>query len=454
MIRKLRNTIKGDVHLHELLRGSVITFILKMAGMLLAYVAILAISKRSGANGVGFYQLFIQTLTILSVFLVGGLNSGVLRYVGQFNNEKERSNMHILQRYIQQLILPLSCGLAILIFLFSDTLSHWIANPSFDANTLKILACALPFFTMNQVNVEFIRGLKKVQISELVRSVLRPLTITLAVLIFFRDELTHADIPFVVLAGILINAIVSRTSIWLALRKIPKQASDFKRKDLVKTSLPMYVTGISNTLIASLPFFFIEYFHSQKDVGIFTVSLRLASLVSMILIIINSMAAPKIAELYWSDQKQQLIKLINQSAVILLVLATASALLIGLGAAIWLDFFGKEFKSGLLALEILLIGQWLNAITGSVGIFLNMSGNQKVLRNTMVITAILCLIGYILIVPAYGIMGAAIVSSLTTGISNCVLVYIVYKKTGIITIYLPKFLRSRVTKDRELEDNR
>lgn len=449
MIRKLRNTVKGDIHLKELLRGSVITFILKMAGMLLAYVAILAISKRSGANGVGFYQLFIQSLTIISVFLVGGLNSGVLRFVGQFNNAKDISNMHVLQRYIQQLILPIAITLSLVIYLLSEHIAKWISNPSFDAYTLKLLAVSLPFFTINQVNVEFIRGLKKVQISELIRSVLRPLTIIIAILLFYQNDLSHADIPLVVLSGILINAIVARTSIWLALRKIPRQASDFSRKDLIKTSLPMFVTGISNTLIASLPFFFIEYFHSQKEVGIFTVALRLASLVSMILIIINSMAAPKIAELYWSDQRQQLSRLINQSAIILLVLATFSALVIGLGAAIWLDFFGKEFKSGLLALEILLIGQWLNAITGSVGIFLNMSGNQKVLRNTMVITAILCLIGYILIVPAYGIMGAAIVSSLTTGISNCVLVYIVYKKTGIITIYLPNFLRLRSNKDTE-----
>ena len=102
-----------------------------------------------------------------------------------------------------------------------------------------------------------------------------------------------------------------------------------------------------------------------------------------------------------------------------------------------LSYFGKEFLLGHNILIILVFGQIINAATGSVGIFLNMTGNQKVLRNIIIATAVFVVMGYYLVIPIYGMLGAAIISVIGTTILNVFSAIYVYRKLQYVTFYIP-----------------
>lgn len=439
LIQKLKNKLKRDIHLSDLLKGSAITLVLKMGGMSLSYILLFLISRKIGAEGVGFYQVMVQILTVLGMVFGLGFNISVLRYVGQFNNDESRPKMHVLYKYFVSSVAPLTIIAGISIYFGADYIISWAGKEQEYAGGLKIIGLVLPFFTLNQISVEFIRGLKKLQISELIRSVLRPSLMILGVLLFFWGSLGKMDVIYLLCAGLIINSTVARWAIWNELKIVPKTVVSFQRKELLKTSYPMWVTGLASSLLMAVPIIFLDLYRTQAEVGIYSIAFKLASTISLVLVVVNTIAAPKFAELFWNDKIPELQKIITQSTKMTFWMAFIFSIILIGGGKFILTVFGEEFKSGYWVMVILLIGQLLNAATGSVSLFLNMSGNQKVIRNIYLFAIILFIPGYYLIIPIYGMEGATFLFLGEMVIINVSAALFVFRNLGIKTFYCPFF---------------
>tara|TARA_B110000285_G_C15140503_1_gene630461 strand:- start:4425 stop:5738 length:1314 start_codon:yes stop_codon:yes gene_type:complete len=435
MISKIKNKLNGDIHLKELLKGSFIAFALKMLGTLLGYALIFLISNKTGAEGVGLFNVMNQILLILGMTLGLGMNVSVLRYAGQFNNLKDQSKMHLLFKYFMHSVAPVSVTGGLLLFFCSDHLALWLNKGPEYAIGFKCVGITLPFYTITQICIEFIRGLKKIKISELLRSVLRPTLMTLGILIFYNDSLTKIDVIYLLGISILFDALITGFSINKFLKLIPKSKVEFSKKKFLKTSYPMMGVGISAMLLNASPIFFIDILSSQKDTGIYTVVFKIASITSLILVIVNTIAAPQFSELFWSKKKMELQQLISQTTKIMFYVALFfCVLIIALSSQILL-FFGEDFIDGKIALIILISSQLINSSTGSVGVIMNMSGNQRAYRVIIILTLLFQLILLYFFVQKLSITGAALSVAISTILLNVSLVIFVKKKLDLKTSY-------------------
>ena len=109
------------------------------------------------------------------------------------------------------------------------------------------------------------------------------------------------------------------------------------------------------------------------------------------------------------------------------------------------------FRSAVFALIILAISQAINAMSGSVGTILNMTGKQKEYGNILVVALFInILLNYILIpkgnfglnLPIDGIKGAAIASSFSLIFWNICSVIYIYKKYQVLTSI--SFIKNKV----------
>jgi O-antigen/teichoic acid export membrane protein len=403
----------------------------------LGYVVIYIISKRSGAAGVGFYQLIQQILTVLGSVLGLGMSISVLRYVGQFNNQENRAKMHLLYKYFVCAVTPATILVGIVLFLSADKIAFWSNKGEDFVFGIQIIAITLPFFTINQISVEFVRGLKKLQVSEFVRSVSKPLIVIIGILIICKKNVTSIELVYLIASGIIFNSLISRLSIWNELKKIPKEKINFPFKEFIGTSFSMMITVISSSLITALPVFFLDYYSNQSNVGIYSVSLKFASLISLILVVMNTMAAPKFAELFWAKKNDELQKLLTQSAKIMFWVSLLMSIFLILSGKWLLNLFGEEFISGYMALVILTISQFVNAATGAVSLFLNMSGNQKIVRNTNLTAIIILIIALFLMSKNINITNIALLTAIVAASSNLYLTISLKIKLNIATFYLP-----------------
>jgi len=438
MIKKIRNKLNGDIHLVELLKGSVITFIFKMLGMVLGFILIYIISNKIGAEGVGIYNLFNQILIVFSITLGLGLNISVIRYVGQFNNKKDRPKMVLLYRHMITTIPILSILIGTILFVEAEFFATFFSEDESYSTLIELVAIVLPFYTINLISVEFIRGLKKLQLSELIRTVILPTVILTGVMFIWEDSIKIIEIIYLFVAASVINFFISNSTIFFHLRKITKvNTVKFSKKELLNTSYPMMITGLSYALMASLPIFFLSFYYEQHDVGVYSIAFKIAQIISLILVIVNTIAAPKFSEMFWSKNTGALQKLVSQSVRIMFWASLILSIVIWIGSGWILNVFGETFIEGQWVLVILVLGQLINASTGSVGVLLNMSGNQKIFRNIIICSTILISLLCLILIPRYGIVGAAISFCINEIFWNITAAYFVKSKLNIVSFYLP-----------------
>ncbi|WP_345969910.1 flippase [Sulfurimonas sp. HSL1-6] len=436
MIAKLRNKLNTDIHLKEILAGSAVTFVLKMSGMMLGYIVVLIISRQYGAEGIGMYNLTLSIMTFVAMIAAMGMNVSILRYVGQFNKSGEEGKLKLLYRYSVEMVVPFSLILAGILYFFAETIAINVFDNSVYEPALQFAAFIVPFMALQSISVEYIRGLKKLKVSEFLRSVNRPM-INIALLFVIGIFVFDQMLPLYTLGvGIIVSTFIGLFYINKKIKYYEiNNIYDFSRKELVSTSVPMLVTTIASFIIGNISLVLLEIFSTTEEVGIFSVAFKIATFISLSLVVVNSISAPKFSELYWEKKYIQLQNVINHSSRLIFFSSFAMMIMLIVFNEKVMTLFGPKFVSGNMILIILTIGQMINAATGSVGVFLNMTGYQNVLRNIILFAAGISILLNILLIQSYGMFGAAIATAVGTSILNIVAAIYVKRKLGFTTYF-------------------
>jgi O-antigen/teichoic acid export membrane protein len=207
---------------------------------------------------------------------------------------------------------------------------------------------------------------------------------------------------------------------------------------ILSISLPMLMTATMTFVIGQTGVIMLGMFRSESEVGYYAIAVKVATLTSFILSAVNSMAGPKFSELFQSDKMDDLFHVAKKSAK--LIFWTTTPILLGfviLGKPILHITFGQEFTVAYPALVLLVLGQFVHSISGATGLFMNMTGNQNVFRNIVLIAAATNIGINMLLIPKYGIYGAAAAAMLSLMGWNIATLCYIKVKFGKTTGYLP-----------------
>ena len=96
-----------------------------------------------------------------------------------------------------------------------------------------------------------------------------------------------------------------------------------------------------------------------------------------------------------------------------------------------LGLFGSEFVAARGEMTVLILGQLVNVGAGSVGYLMKMTGHHNQCAYVFGFSAILNLLLNAILIPFWGIMGAAIATALSMAIWNIWLHQLVVKYLGV-----------------------
>ena len=102
-----------------------------------------------------------------------------------------------------------------------------------------------------------------------------------------------------------------------------------------------------------------------------------------------------------------------------------------------MGFSGQSFKVGAVTLLILLSGRFYSSVCGSVGSVLQMTGNQHLFQKYTFSSSDIKRTSKLYSHSNFGNTGAAIASFFSVVFWNTIMVVIVKRKFGFITIYIP-----------------
>ena len=151
----------------------------------------------------------------------------------------------------------------------------------------------------------------------------------------------------------------------------------------------------------------------------------------MVINTININMSSKIAELFNSDKIVELNQMLKHGARLIFFLSLPLVLLIVIFPETILSFFGEKYIASKQALIIMTISQGICTSFGAVTVYLNMTGRQKIFQNVLLISVFInCLLNRLLI-PKYGMTGAAIAFSASLFFWNFIACLLIYKKDKV-----------------------
>jgi O-antigen/teichoic acid export membrane protein len=138
-----------------------------------------------------------------------------------------------------------------------------------------------------------------------------------------------------------------------------------------------------------------------------------------------------IADLHDRGQRAELQQLVRVAARLIFAATLAFTLVVvALGREI-LDLFGPEFRAGYIALLILCAGSLVNALAGPVGSLMTMTGQQSTAAVILAVNAAANLVLSAILIPRYGVEGAAVATAVTTAGWNLGMAVAAWKRLGL-----------------------
>jgi len=199
----------------------------------------------------------------------------------------------------------------------------------------------------------------------------------------------------------------------------------------------MMIAGIINFNMERIDIIMLGIFSTTAKVGVYSVAAKLASATSFSLIGINAIIAPKLSELHWSDNHADLKQVIRFAAKLMFMTSFPVLVVLLVWPEFFLGLFGDEFKTAKQVMILLCLGQFVNAASGSVGHFLNMTGRQQIFRNIVLCAALINVVLNYILIPRYEIVGAAIATMTSVMFWNIVSAVYIKIKYNVQTFYLP-----------------
>ena len=380
----------------------------------------------------GTVALGLSWLSIVATLACFGTDTVSVRFIAEANAKGDQGQIAAVMRWGRNVTLSLgtviglaSCGLIYL--MFSD-----FSNSQLLA--LFMIVMSTPFLALALNRASVLRGVKKAVSAATVEMLIKPAAILLLVGAVAWISDWSPTVIAVAIAVLIAHLVMTVASVG-ATRKIAAcpvtHAASSQTKEWLAVAKPIALMSVMGVLIGNLDTVLVGYFVDADSAGIYRASAQLANLVSFGLAASNGIMAPVIAELYSSGKKDELHKTLRYSVALVAFVGVGGAIVMAAAGPLALQLFGSEYQAGYQALLILLGAQAINALCGPTGVMMAMTGHQTQAARIFAISALVSVVLNILLIPQYGILGAATANAIGITIWNLSILFYLKRRVHL-----------------------
>ena len=416
-----------------LLKKSFGVLLIRGMGVILLFLFSLFLTNYYSAEQVGQYDFVRATIMILSGASLIGTNQSLIYYSGFLNSKNSLKSI----KNIYFKMTRMTTGICMIFILGYLIIPEGFINELFDKNNAHSLILkaivALFFYTTTMLNIDTLRALNQTIHSELYRNVFRytPIFI-LSIVLFFTQNQEWLIEAF--LAGFILLSLITTIKILILFKKLNLSnhtSYSFSYSQIFSRSYPMALSAIAYFIMQSVDIIILTVYEGFDNVAHYSIAVKLATVTALALMSVNIVIAPKIAEIYNTNDFNRLNKLIRDAARIIFIISLPVLLILFIFSGPTLSLFGEGYVFAKQALWVLLAGQFFSALCGPGAIYLNMTGKQKKLNNILISGLIVNVVLNLVLIPIYGIEGAATATLISMVFWNSLIVAVIYRADRI-----------------------
>lgn len=398
--------------LNTLVKGAGMTAAGIFASKFLAYLYRTAVARMAGKEAYGQLSLGIAVIGMGTTITFMSLDQGIEKFVSEYRMEDDKAKIRgvVLSSLFISLLMSLIVGGGI--YFYAEFIAAQIFKSQGLASILRVFAFVPPFAAISKVFISVAVGFKDVKyevISERVAKNVIQVAATVGLLA------TGLGVIGAVYGWLISSIVTAGITVFLVERYVfpvlrPKFEAKYNFSELLKFSFPLFLTGMIGTLLGWADTFFLGYYMGDAEVGLYNAALPIAMMLQIPYRSFNSLSLPSMNEIKDStEDTSRTLKTLTRWTIISTIPLFALLFLFAEPSIALL--FGREYVSASGVLVILSAGYFFSVSTGHLGaVIKSESRNEFILFNT-VANFFLNIALNILLIPRYGITGAAIATA-------------------------------------------
>ena len=427
-----KKSITVDSNLLTAATGGGILFVGTLIGNMSRIPLGIILARDLGPSKFGLYQLAVSAVIIFSNLTLLGLAKALVRYVSIYKSRRDTEGLWGALQFGVGLPTIVSVCVGIGLFVFAVPFADIVFKELNLVPLLRIAGLVIPFWTMVSVITAAVRGFKGMNYDAVANRICQPMfRFLLIALLAVTIGLT--PVTAFVCFGISVFATVVILIYWLnrlfpLMRSIKEARLDLKK--ILGFALPVFASDFIMTIGPNLKLFLIGALSSTASTGIFGSIIEISIVGQWIHTALALASAPTVAELHDQKSKAQLKIFYQTTSRWVFTISLPVFLVILMFPEPILSVFGEQFIVGAAALRIMAFAGLTSVGIGITYTLITMTGNAVLkLVNSIVMYATMLSLD-ILLIPTYGVMGAAI-ASLTAvsvvSVLSLVEVWIIFK---------------------------
>ncbi|MFC7231479.1 flippase [Saliphagus sp. GCM10025308] len=400
----------SDQAIRDVVKGASVIYVGLFLELVIAFIAQVLAARFLSVSSFGGLTTGTALLNVGAIIGGLGLASGLIRYLPRVDNSEKRA----ITRFAFSVAVIASLPLGLLVTLNADFIAATVFNDPTVEASIRVFGAAIPFAALLNVALSGLRGQSESTRYAFVQNILH--TSVRLVLIVGAVTLSLNQFGFAAAYAIPYGVSLVAAAYFLhrSLPAVSKPLDKDRRSDVFRYSLPFTITGLSNFIYRSADIFLVLRFLGSTAVGVYGVAYAAVSFMGMFSTAFNFIGTPMASRLEGEGNISGMIE-VYQSITRWLVIASVCAFFpLGVFSTEFISvIYGGEYAEGGLVLTILAIGYGITNVLNVHGSLLQALGKSKFLSFNNAAAAIANIVFNVILIPAIGIMGAAVATAIS-----------------------------------------
>ena len=424
----------------QLLLGGAGSFVLNVINQGLLLLIAVFLARLLGVDGFGAYAIALSIMTLCALPFGGGFAIFVIRHVSRYLALSQISFLRGFVRFSALWVLIGGGVMAGALYFFAP----FVAS---DYHYITLYHIAAIFVLVSPLLLylgAIIRGSGHVIWGRIPEFLIQPLTLVSVLAgIYFLDigDITAHEAFLLCLlsygAAIMVALGLNVVFAWpkwrhnshVGIKDGARPVYDFA--SWTKSALPLLLSVGIIVVNSNIDIIMVGALSGEAPAGQYRVASRMAGFVLFFLLAANNVLGPVIAARHSKGERRALQQILTQSARLIFIGALFPAVVFWLWPqAILTLLFGQGFGVAALALVILSAANLFSVAMGQVGHVMALSGYEKYTMMAAIIAFIINIAFNMVLIPLFGMNGAAIATAISIIVWNTVLAAWTVQKTG------------------------
>ncbi len=429
-----------DKNFNFVLKGSLSTAITLFFVQGLRFISGVLIGRFYGAEASGRLTLIVTVMGIFAIFINFGVKDALQKLIPEYKEKYNTKTSYSLFLRGNELVFFFSFICAIILFFISPWLCEYWKEPDM-LWLFRISGLFLPFLVLGDLNYFSLRAALKVHTANMSLVIPTIIRVVLLLIITFYFFNTYNPIYLHWTTLCVLPWIFSLIPIYKYFVKPSKTEPTIKSisyQEILTMAFPMLLTYIAFLINNSADVFLLKSNQIGTDlVGIYKTCANISMLAATLLVALNTTVQPKITQLFTQNNLTEVQKITQKSSKLIFWVSLPVFIILLFFSKYVMWLYGEEFMKGAICLSVLTIGQVINTVCGPVAQLLNATGYHKAFRNISFVGAVISIIANLLLIPGYGILGAAIANTISMIAWNLIATIYIKRTFGFFIGYFP-----------------